>query len=149
MHSILIVDDDGDARDVLAKYFAKAGYSVMSEANGRAALKALLSSTPDVIILDARMPEMDGIQLLGVMRSYLRLVKMPVILLTAYPESADIDRAKQLGVNCVFAKTNYQLADLAACVRSLIANPQAQCGQGTRPGLSLLNPPRVWFLSLI
>jgi len=131
MHSILIVDDDADARDALAKYFIKAGYSVQAAVNGRNALSALLSTTPDVIILDARMPEMDGIQLLGVMRSYLRLVKLPVILLTAYPESADIDRAKQLGVNHVFAKANYNLADLAACVKNLIANPRSNSGPGS------------------
>jgi len=144
MYSILIVDDDPDARDVLAKYFAKAGYAVRSEPNGRAALMSLLSATPDVIILDARMPEMDGIQLLGVMRSYLRLVKMPVILLTAYPESADIDRAKQLGVGCIFAKANYTLTDLAACVKNIIANPQACCGLGAPQGSVLRNPTRGW-----
>jgi len=136
MHSILIVDDDADARDALTKYFAKAGYSVQAAVNGRNALMALLSTTPEVIILDARMPEMDGIQLLGVMRSYLRLVKLPVILLTAYPESADIDRAKQLGVNHVFAKANYNLADLAIAVKNLIDNPRSTGG----PGSSTWNP---------
>ena|SRR5947209_4189847 len=127
MNSILVVDDDADSRDAVAKYLTEAGYVVRSAANGRAALISLLTINPDVVILDVRMPEMDGIELLEVMRSYLRLAKLPVILLTAYPEGEQIDRARELNVHAVFSKANYSLATLKGCVEKLMADPGAQC----------------------
>lgn len=127
MNSILVVDDDADGREVVSKYLTRAGYTVRSAPNGRAALMSLLTVLPDVVILDFMMPEMSGVELLTVMRSYLRLVKLPVIVLTAYPQGEHVDRAIELGVKRVFHKGDYQLADLLACVRELMADPSAGC----------------------
>ena len=127
MNSILVVDDDADSREVVAKFLTKAGYAVRSAPNGRAALMSLLTIEPDVIILDLLMPEMSGIELLEVMRSYLRLAMMPVIVVTAYPDSPDLQRLHELGVKRVFSKADYQLSDLLGCVRALMADPKADC----------------------
>ena len=102
---VLVVDDDADSREGLARLLTKRGHHTEAVPNGREALAVLTrSSPPDMVILDLRMPEMDGVMFLEVLRSYLRLQNVPVLLMTAYPESPDIDRAKRLGVLEVFRK---------------------------------------------
>ena len=84
--NLLVVDDDPDSRDVVTRSLAREGYSVKSAANGREALVAVAMTMPDLIILDAMMPEMSGVEFLQVIRSYLRWSTVPVILLTAFAE---------------------------------------------------------------
>jgi len=128
MASILVVDDDPDSRDVLTRSLLKAGYAVRSAENGRLALIAVASAMPNVIVLDVRMPEMDGVEFLQVIRSYLRWSTVPVILLTAYGQGPHMERARELGVKHVFLKATYRLDDLLACVRNILLDPQSQYG---------------------
>jgi putative two-component system response regulator len=125
--NLLVVDDDPDSRDVVARYLAREGYSVKSAANGREALVAVATTIPDLIILDAMMPEMSGVEFLQVIRSYLRWSTVPVILLTAFAEGPHIDRAREFDVRQIFLKANYKLSDLAACVRRLLDDPNSDC----------------------
>jgi CheY-like chemotaxis protein len=127
MGSVLVVDDDADSRDVVGRFLGRAGYSVRSAANGREALVAVATTPPDVIILDAMMPEMSGVEFLQVIRSYLRWSSLPVILLTAYPQGPHIDRARDLEVKRIFFKPDYQLDDLLRCVSQLMTDPSSEC----------------------
>ena len=127
MNSILIVDDDSDARETVTKYLTKAGFVTRSAPNGREALIAIATSVPDVIILDAMMPEMSGMEFLQIIRSYLRWSTVPVILLTAYDKGPHIDRARDFGINCIFLKANYQFANLLSCIHRLRSDPAADC----------------------
>jgi CheY-like chemotaxis protein len=104
MAHVLVVDDDLDSGDGLVRLLRKRGHRATAAPNGREALALLMGVTPDLIVLDLRMPLMDGPMFLDVMRSYMRLQGIPVMLLTAYPESADVARAKALGVTQVFRK---------------------------------------------
>jgi CheY-like chemotaxis protein len=101
---ILVVDDEADSRDALSRLLQRRGHRATSVPNGREALAVLTSSTPDLIVLDLRMPHMDGIMFLEVVRSYLRLQHIPVLIMTAYPESPDLSRAQSLGVRGTFTK---------------------------------------------
>jgi CheY-like chemotaxis protein len=123
MPHILIVDDDPDACEVATRLLAQDGYEVRSVPNGREALAELVSDTPDLVLLDLRMPEMDGLTLLEVIRSYLRWSELPVIIVTAYANDPSATRAAQLGVKHVFAKANYRLEDLLARVREYVPPP--------------------------
>src|SRR4051812_17057579 len=96
--SVLVVDDDIDGCDAVVRFLAKAGHTTRCVPNGREALIALTSLTPDVVILDMRMPEMDGITFLEVIRCYLRWSYLPVIVLSALSDGPMIDRAEQMGV---------------------------------------------------
>jgi two-component system alkaline phosphatase synthesis response regulator PhoP len=130
MASVLVVDDDVDGREIIRQFLSKAGYNVRSAPNGRAALISLLADVPDVVVLDMMMPEMNGVEFLRVIRSYLRWSTLPVIVLTAYPQGPHIDAAKEMGVKHVFTKSNYKLQDLLACVNMLRQNPDADCAAG-------------------
>ena len=121
MAGVLIVEDDADSREMLAKSLQRAGYQTRVATNGREALGALIADTPNVIILDYRMPEMDGISFLEVIRCYLRWQTIPVILLTAYAEGQHIQKAAKLQVDRIFAKSNLDLAEITAQVEASIS----------------------------
>jgi CheY-like chemotaxis protein len=104
MSQVLVVDDDLDSGDGLARMLRKRGHHAMAVPNGRDALALLMSMTPDAIVLDMRMPSMDGAMFLDVVRSYLRLQNVPVLLFTAYPDGPEVARAQKLGVRGVYCK---------------------------------------------
>src|SRR4051812_46846854 len=81
MSSVLVVDDEPDGAEVVQRALQRAGMTARSVANGQEALRELMSDTPDAVVLDMRMPEMDGISLLEILRSYLRWYHLPVVLL--------------------------------------------------------------------
>lgn len=65
---ILVVDDEGPVRDVLCDYFAERGYTVSSAADGAEALIVFAREQPNVVLLDVRMPGLDGVQVLRRLR---------------------------------------------------------------------------------
>jgi len=79
---ILIVDDERNIRKLYEKEFQDSGYEVLLAADGIEALSRVKSDTPDLVILDIRMPGMDGIEALGKILGTSN--KIPVILNTAY-----------------------------------------------------------------
>jgi CheY-like chemotaxis protein len=141
MSYILVVDDDADSREAVAGYLRKRGHRVVCARNGREAVKALVEfPIPDAVILDARMPEMDGVTFLEVIRSYLRWQTMPVFMLTAFAEGSHIQRARELGVQKVFLKANYDMADLQAHIEKF-ARPLNMRGIDQSPPDGLQTPP--------
>lgn len=129
MADVLIIDDDPDSAEAVARYLNKAGHSARWAANGRDALSALVTRVPAFIVLDLLMPKVDGIELLRVVRSYLKWTYIPVAILTAYPEDRRLNEAAELGVTRVFAKAKFNLADLVACVNEH-TGPAAARGRG-------------------
>lgn len=95
---VLTVEDSANIRRLIAYNLKRAGYEVLEAADGKAAVKVLQQHVPDLIILDIRMPEMDGFQLLELMRRYPKAAAIPVVMMTALSQPADVDRALKLGV---------------------------------------------------
>jgi CheY-like chemotaxis protein len=130
MPSVLLVDDDADGREVIAQYLTRAGYRVQPAPNGRSALMSLVADVPDVVILDLMMPEMNGVEFLRVIRNYLRWATLPVIVVTAYPTSPQLEEARKLGVRNVFTKSDFKLPDLLAAVNAIRDNPHTNGAAG-------------------
>jgi CheY-like chemotaxis protein len=118
---VLLVDDDLDGREPLGRLLEHAGYEVTCASDGRLALNAILSRIPDVIILDLFMPRMDGVKLLEVMRSYLRLQTLHVVVLTAFPESPLVKQAKALGVTRILHKSKTTFKEIDAAIKAELA----------------------------
>ena len=116
MASILIVDDDPDGAEPVARFLRRSGHRVVCSPNGREALSLLTGALPDLVILDMRMPEMDGVGFLHVLRSYLRWQNLLVIIVTAYAEGPHIKEAAEMGVETVFKKGDIDFAHLLAAV---------------------------------
>jgi CheY-like chemotaxis protein len=104
MAKILIVDDNTDDSETLSMFFRTAGHEVTCAPNGREALSHVLAQTPDVILLDLILPEMDGPSFLEVVRSYLRIHALPVVVITGLADSPMIDRVRALKVNSILVK---------------------------------------------
>jgi CheY-like chemotaxis protein len=112
MAYLLVVDDDADSREVLGRFLSKCGHQVASAPNGRDALASVLARTPDLIVLDLLMPEMDGTDLVEILRSYLRLQSVPIVVVTAAPDSPQAYRAKRQKVNAILAKAKVTFAEI-------------------------------------
>lgn len=92
--TIMLVDDDRLILSSLSPGLKKAGFNVISANNGKEALDFCKEKTPDLMVLDMRMPEMDGI---AVARSLSELKQIPFIFLTAYGDDELIEQAADLG----------------------------------------------------
>lgn len=87
---ILVVDDEAPVREVLAEYFATEGYAVESAGSGLEALTAIRGGRTDLVLLDVRMPGLDGVQVLRRIRELNEHV--PIIMVTA---NEDVGLAKE------------------------------------------------------
>ncbi|HEV2181374.1 MAG TPA: ATP-binding protein, partial [Gemmatimonadaceae bacterium] len=81
--SALVADDNADMRDYVTRLLRERGWRVTAVPNGAAALEAVRADTPDVILSDVMMPELDGFQLLSAIRADPHRKSMPFILLSA------------------------------------------------------------------
>jgi CheY-like chemotaxis protein len=81
--AILVVEDDTATREILQRTLQKEGWVVASAENGRIALEQVAEHQPDLILLDLMMPEMDGFQVLNVLRSTPAWKTIPVLVVTA------------------------------------------------------------------
>ena len=88
--SILIVDDEQSVREVLSEYFSEQGYAVETAGDGEEALAVVRRSTPDLVLLDVRMPGIDGVETLRRMRGIAPAVS--VIMVTA---NEDVSLARE------------------------------------------------------
>ncbi len=93
---VLIVEDDGDTRELLRRALEARGHAVLEASNGADALAALERTTPSLILLDLLMPEMDGFQFVQALRDKASWADIPVIVLTAKDLSGD-DRERLSG----------------------------------------------------
>ncbi|MFC5467351.1 response regulator [Cohnella suwonensis] len=99
---LLIVDDQVGIRILLLEVFATEGYDTFQAANGRAALDIVRNHRPDLVLLDMKIPGMDGLEILKQIKEYDRDIK--VIMMTAYGELDMIKEATDLGALMHFTK---------------------------------------------
>ena len=114
---ILIVDDQFGIRILLNEVFQKEGYQTFQAANGIQALDILKKHDPDLVLLDMKIPGMDGIEILKRMKVIDPDIR--VIIMTAYGELDMIQEAKDLGALTHFAKP-FDIDDIRAAVRKHI-----------------------------
>lgn len=104
MARILIVDDDDLLRDLLRYRLSADGHDVLSLEDGSQVLSTVEDQNPDLIVLDAMMPVMDGFEILRRLKTGASPVATPVIMLTALKRDSDIVGALELGAADYLAK---------------------------------------------
>ncbi|MEW6171925.1 MAG: sigma-54 dependent transcriptional regulator [Bacillota bacterium] len=92
---VLVVDDEAAVREALHDVLEESGYKVVAAASGKEALEKMGTLKPDAVLLDIRMPELDGIRVLEIMRE--RNPAVPVILMTAYGDTQTTITAMRFG----------------------------------------------------
>ena len=97
--SILVVDDLPANVDLMARRLERSGFAVVTAADGPAALERLREETIDLVLLDIMMPGMTGLEVLRHIRSLWSAAVLPVIMVTAKTDSADVVESLGLGAN--------------------------------------------------
>jgi adenylate cyclase len=95
--TILVVDDNEDNRDLLARRLRRQGYEVLTAVGGRSALETLGRRAVDLVLLDVMMPDLDGYAVLQSMKSAPELRDIPVLMISALDQLDSVARCIQLG----------------------------------------------------
>ena len=101
---ILAVDDERHIVRLVEVNLQRAGYEVVTAYDGKEALEKVKSETPDLVVLDVMMPYMDGFEVLQNLKKNPNTRDIPVIMLTAKAQDADVFRGWQSGVDCYLMK---------------------------------------------
>ena len=131
---VLLVDDNHDFRDKLRLLLEGYGMDVVGEAaNGREAIELAAVTDTDVVLMDLRMPEMDGLTATQVLRSRSPLV--PVIILSAYDDPALQRKARCADVYAYLVKgcSGALVRDVVAQAWALKTGLEARAGAGAGP----------------
>ncbi len=102
--TILVVDDERHIVRLVQVNLERAGYEVTTAYDGVEAIEAVQSELPDMIILDVMMPRMDGFEALKELRANEQTKDIPVIMLTAKAQDADIFKGWSSGVDSYLTK---------------------------------------------
>ncbi len=101
---VLVVDDETAILRLLEVNLARAGYEVSTAYDGIEGLQKVQEVEPDLIVLDIVMPNMDGYQMMNELQSHPRYKDIPVIILTALAQDADIHRGWRSGAAAYITK---------------------------------------------
>ena len=101
---ILAVDDERHIVRLVQVNLERAGYQVVTAYDGKEALEKVEAENPDLIVLDVMMPYMDGFEVLSNLKKNQSTREIPVIMLTAKAQDADVFRGWQSGVDCYLTK---------------------------------------------
>ena len=119
MKTILVADDNAPNRELVAVILQNQGFHVVEAANGREALEQIRKHSPDLVLLDIHMPEMDGYETVTEIRHVPALNKLPVVALTASAMAGDAEMALQHGFDAYLAKP-YEIPAVIALVKKMV-----------------------------
>ena len=119
---IMLVDDEPNIRVVLGAVLKRAGYEVDSAEDGFAALRQIQRSMPDLLITDLRMPNMNGFELLSVVRT--RFPQLPTIAISGEFLAVEVQEGPL--ADAFFQKGNYELADFLSRISGLLSTPRTR-----------------------
>jgi|OpeIllAssembly_1097287.scaffolds.fasta_scaffold308580_2 CheY-like chemotaxis protein len=120
-YQILVVDDNEVHLRLISKMLTMEGYHVLTSQNTIEAIEAIVSKQPDLIILDVRMPGMNGYDFCKILRKPPYEVQVPIVMLTAVRGEDERVLAKEAGANGVWSKPfdiDIVAADIAKFLQS-------------------------------
>jgi len=121
---VLVAEDDEDILALIELRLVRAGYDVVTAADGDAAMQEASKRRPDVAVLDVMMPKLDGYEVTRRFRAAPRTWDIPVILVTARVQEADVARCYAAGANDYVHKP-FDPEDLLARVQAALDRTQA------------------------
>ena len=121
MKGILIVDDQQGIRMLLDEVFKKEGFTTYLAANGFDAIRIAQENALDCVLLDMKIPGMDGLEILACLKK--DHPQLPVMMMTAYVEQHMMDKANELGVIKYFTKP-FNIFEVRDEVNKLVAEAE-------------------------
>ncbi len=129
--TILVVDDEPTQREMLAEALEAEGFTIVTAADGRAALLKFRESKPDLVLLDLMLPELSGIEVCRIIRAE---SGVPILMLTAKDSELDKVVGLELGADDYVTKP-FSLRELIARVRAQFRRTEQQAVAGGTPAL--------------
>lgn len=142
--SILVVEDEEDILELVTYSLSKEGYQVHGAVSGEEGLKAVRSNPPDLVVLDLMLPGVDGLEVCKRLKADPRLVQIPVVMLTAKGEEADIVTGLELGADDYLTKPfspKVLIARVRAALRRKVKAPPDE-GETVRIHDIVIHPGR-------
>jgi len=115
---VLLAEDEPNIVESLTFLLERSGFEVVVETDGRSALDTALENTPDVLILDVMLPELDGYEILRQLRADSRAERLPVLMLTAKGQREDRETALDCGADLFITKP-FANAEIIEAVETL------------------------------
>jgi DNA-binding response OmpR family regulator len=125
MARVFVVDDEPDMVDLLATILKSDGFKVDTDTDGRSALARLLADPPDLVLLDLMMPDLDGMELLKLLRLDSKGANVPVLVVSARSGHQDQLGTLQLGANAYICKP-FSPRELVRQVHQLLETPESE-----------------------
>ena len=116
---VLAADDDQDILDLVVFRLERSGYSVIGAHDGAEALEMAVNEVPDLAVLDVMMPKLDGFEVTRRLRAEAATSRMPIILLTARAQDADVQRGFDAGADDYIRKP-FSPEELRARVQAIL-----------------------------
>jgi two-component system, OmpR family, response regulator MtrA len=101
---VLIADDDADILSLVKAVLERSGHEVVAASDGTEALASVRARKPDLVVLDIAMPEVDGLEVLRRLRADPTTSELPVVLLSARAQEADVERGFAIGASAYLKK---------------------------------------------
>jgi CheY-like chemotaxis protein len=117
--TIMIIDDDRAIAQLTSLWVKAAGFNTVIANDGRSGLEAIARHRPDLVLLDIRMPEMDGFEVNRQLRQTPELAEIPVIFLSAHAQEATRQESLSNGGRRFLPKP-YEVKSLIAAIRSVL-----------------------------
>lgn len=117
---VLVADDDEDVLFLVKTVLERAGHEVEAVRDGASALASMQVRKPDLAVLDVSMPRVDGLEVLRRLRADVKTSSLPVVLLTAQAQEADVVRGFATGAGA-YVKKPFSPRELAERVAALLA----------------------------
>src|SRR5512137_68625 len=127
---VLVVDDERDILELVEYNLAKNGFRVTRAATGEAALAAAKAETPDLVVLDLLLPGLDGLTVCRRLKADPDTIRVPIVMLTAKGEEADIVTGLELGADDYITKP-FSPRILVARVRAVLRRKIRQTPEET------------------
>jgi DNA-binding response OmpR family regulator len=124
MSTILVADDDRDILDLVAFKLSAAGHELITATDGATALTEARRAVPDIVVLDVAMPGMSGLDVCRELRADSLTTAIPVILLTARGQEADVEAGFDVGADDYIVKP-FSPRELQSRVTALLSRAKA------------------------
>jgi DNA-binding response OmpR family regulator len=116
---ILVADDDEMILELVVYRLEHSGYRVITAPNGEEALRLAIDELPELAVIDVMMPKLDGYELTRLLRGNEQTKDIPIILLTAGVQEADVDRGFQAGAD-EYMRKPFSPQELRSRVQALL-----------------------------
>jgi two-component system alkaline phosphatase synthesis response regulator PhoP len=133
MPKILVVDDSDEVREVVKTVLVLKDFTVVEASSGKQAMAVLQKETPDLVVLDLMLPDMDGIEVCKNIKKHAKLGKTPILMLTARTGVYDRVKGLEIGADDYLGKP-FDTLELLARVNALLRR-SASLEDGTRMAL--------------